>query len=319
MRELRTRLPRSLVRRPVVIILLFVVLVACGAARRSFSQQGTVPPPFSAVVGYSSSVFCYLDRENSQAAARLWANLVLRRKNGNAETRVFQNQAELERQLQGGRLDLVVLLPNEFLSLANRSLLEPLYVSTRSNELYDSLLLIARNDSGIASMRNLRGKTLLHPRGAPNAVHRLWLETLTMQQGVRDPERYFSSQKEVISSSQALMPVFFRRADACVISRNSFNVMAELNPQLRSQMRVVEETVPMATGVICIRRGCDPRQREQLMEILNTLDQTVEGQQLLTLFRMSRLVPFRNAYLTSSEVFLNKYRQMKNEATRGGS
>lgn len=304
-------------KRPCLMTLLLAFAIVCCMIGESCSQPGEGNAHFSATVGYSSGVFCYLDRENAQTAARLWANLMMRRKNGSAETRIFKNQAELEHELQAGRLDLVVLLPNEYLSLRNRSLLEPLYLSTRSNELYDTLLLVTRNDNGITAMHQLKGKNLIHPRGAANAVHRLWLETLTMRQGVREPNRYFSSMKEVNSSSQALMPVFFKRGDACIISRNSFNVMAELNPQLRSQMQVIEETAPMATGVICIRRSCEKQQREPLREILETLDRSVEGRQLLTLFRMSGLIPYRPAYLESSVVFLKRYNDLKNVARRG--
>lgn len=317
MRERGIQAPRGMAQRPRLMAMLLALVVVCGMIGESFSQQGGENAPFSARVGYSPGVFCYLDRENAQAVTRLWANLMMRRKNGTAETRIFRNQTELEHELQGERLDLVVLLPNEYLSLRNRSLLEPLYLSTRANELYDTLLLVTRNDSGITTMQQLKGKSLMHPRGAANAVHRLWLETLTMRQGVRDPNRFFSSMKEVVSSSQALMPVFFKRADACIVSRNSFDVMAELNPQIRSQMRVIEETAPMATGVICIRRSCEKRQREPLREILETLDRSVEGRQLLTLFRMSRLIPFHPDYLESSVVFLKRYNDLKSVARRG--
>ncbi len=310
---------RTMTQRPGPMAALLAILIVCAIPGESFSQQGREDGHFSATVGYSSSVFCYLDRENSQAAARLWVNLVMRGKNGAAETRVFQNQAELEHELQAGKLDLVVLLPNEYLSLKNRTLLEPLYLSKRTNELYDALLLITRNDSGITAMHQLKGKNLIHPRGAANSVHRLWLETLTLRQGVREPKQYFSSMKEVITASQALMPVFFKRADACIVSRNSFNVMAELNPQLRKQIRIIEETAPMATGVICIRRSCDQRQREQLKDILETLDRSVEGKQLLTLFRMSGLIPYDPSYLESSVAFLKKYYSLKNGAQRGGT
>lgn len=301
-----------LMARIPVLLTLAAILVGLTVTRESLSWQKTEHPALSTVIGYSSSAFCYQDKENTQTAARLWANLVMRKRNGTAETRIFQNQAELDRQLKTGKVDLIVLLPNEYLTLANRSLVEPLYISTRTKELYEALLLVTRKDNGISSVRGLKGKTLIHPKGSPNAVHRLWLEILTMRHGIRDPERYFSSIKDVISSSQALMPVFFRRADACVITRNSFNLMAELNPQLRDQLRVIEETAPMAMALVCIRKSCDQWKREQLIEILDTLDHTTEGKQLLTLFRMSRLIPFRQTYITENEAFLKQHSELKN-------
>lgn len=67
----------------------------------------------------------------------------------------------------------------------------------------------------------------------------------------------------------------------------------------------------MSTGVICIRKGYDSRQRQWLKDILETLDRDVEGRQLLTLFRMSRLVPFQPEYLASMEAFLKEYNELK--------
>jgi ABC-type phosphate/phosphonate transport system substrate-binding protein len=132
-----------------------------------------------------------------------------------------------------------------------------------------------------------------------------------MKQGVHEPERFFSSLKEVVTPSQAVMPVFFKRADACILSRRSFDVMAELNPQLRKDLQIIEASAPVATGVICIRKGYDSRQRQWLKDILETLDRDVEGRQLLTLFRMNRLVQFQPEYLASMEAFLKEYSELR--------
>jgi len=266
--------------------------------------------PFTPVIGYSSNTFTNVVKENAQAAAKLWSNLVIKKKNGIAETRIYHGCSDMEQDLATGKVDLVVLLSNEYLGLKNRALLEPLFISARGQELYDNFILLVRKEAGIHSIKDLRGKTFIHQAGNSSEIHRIWFETLMMKEGVRNQEHFFSSIKEVISPSQALMPVFFKRADACILSRQSFDVMAELNPQLRKDLTVIAESRPLATGVIAVRKDYNSRHREMLQEVLETLDQDVQGKQLLTLFRMSALVPFRQNYLQSMVEFLKEYNEL---------
>ena len=68
--------------------------------------------------------------------------------------------------------------------------------------------------------------------------------------------------------------------------------MAELNPQLSSDLLVLEESPPWPTGIIAVRKGLPTQFRETIQEVLGTLDKSTQGKQLLTLFRMDNLVHF---------------------------
>lgn len=216
-----------------ILLALFIALVP--AHGFSSVKEGEIKP-YSADIGYSSSIFTHLVKENAQAAAKLWSNLVIRKKNGTSETRIFENFSEMEKELKEGKVDLVILLSNEYLGLKSRGLLEPIFISARGEELYDTFILVTRKDSCIHSMRELRGKAFLQQCGSSSEIHRLWFDMLMMKHGVCEPERFFSSMKEVITPAQVVMPVFFKRADGCIVSRRSFDVMAELNPQLRKDL-----------------------------------------------------------------------------------
>jgi phosphonate transport system substrate-binding protein len=275
------------------------------------AEPGSGVEPFTPVIGYSSSTFTYVVKENAQAAAKLWSNLVIKKKKGIAETRIYNGCSDMEKDLVAGKVDLVVLRSNEYLELKNRALLEPLFISARGQELYDNFILLVRRESGIHSIKELRGKSFIQQAGNSSEIHRIWFETLMLKEGVHDQEHYFSSIKEVMSPSQALMPVFFKSADACILSRRSFEVMAELNPQLHKDLTVIAESRPLATGVIAVRKDYNNRHREMLKEVLETLDQDVQGRQLLTLFRMTSLVPYRQVYLQSMGEFLKEYHELK--------
>ena len=132
-----------------------------------------------------------------------------------------------------------------------------------------------------------------------------------MNDGVPDVKCFFASYKEAMKPSQAVIPVFFRQADACITTRNFFEVLSELNPQLRKEIMVLKESRPIATGVIAVSKNLSIQKRDALHEFLENSHQDPQGKQLLTMFRMDRLVPFRPEYLASIEAFLKEYNELR--------
>jgi ABC-type phosphate/phosphonate transport system substrate-binding protein len=290
-------------------ILLCTLLAAGPETARGMDKGGV--EPFTPVIGFSSGTFAYIDKQNATAVARLWSEIIVRKRKGRAETKTYQNSSTLEKDLSRGKVDLVVLLAQEYLELKVRGLLEPLFISARENSLHEHFIVVVRKDSNIRTVRDLRHKLLVQQKSAFSSFHWIWLETLLMKQGVRNCKLYFSEIKEAQTPAQTLMPLFFKRADACILVRHSFEVMSELNPQLRNDLRVIEESRPLASAVIAIRRGYDSRHRELLKEILSTIDRDTQGRQLLTLFRMGRLVPFEPSFLATTEELLKEHNNLK--------
>ncbi|HWR89397.1 MAG TPA: PhnD/SsuA/transferrin family substrate-binding protein [Dissulfurispiraceae bacterium] len=274
-------------------------------------------PSFSIMIGYMATVFVDVDMDDAKVVTKLWSDMVVRKKRGRAETKVYQDLPELERDLKAGKVDMAIMVSNDFVELRNRVPIEPIMVSSREKEFYEELYLLVRKDSGIKSVKDLRNKTFILQKGQYAVVHKIWLETLLMNEGGHDARQFFSSVKDARKPSQAVMPVFFRQADACIITRNGFDVMAEMNPQLRNELLVLARSPKIASGVIALRKDFREDRKETVRELLSTLHEDTQGKQLLTLFRMSKLVPFRQEYMTGMEAFLREHRDLKVRVAKG--
>ncbi len=262
-------------------------------------------------VGFSVSTFLDVSRERAQSITALWARLVARKWGGTASTRVCSSLSELEKDVKSKQIDLVVLLSSEYLEIRRKVPLEPLFVSAKEEDVYDSLILVVRRDSGTRSLSDLRGKTLIQQKGLYTDGLNLWLEALLMRKGIREPERFFSKVREAMKPSSAVLHVFFRHVDACVVTHRSLRVMAELNPQLDRELVILNESPPRPSSIIAVRKGLSARHRQNVEEMLGTLDQTPQGEQLLTLFRMNRLVPFRPEYLVPLERLFREHKDLE--------
>ncbi|HTP65810.1 MAG TPA: PhnD/SsuA/transferrin family substrate-binding protein [Geobacteraceae bacterium] len=123
-----------------------------------------------------------------------------------------------------------------------------------------------------------------------------------------DARAFFGDLREFPRASQIIMPVFFGQADACLASSNSFETMADLNPQIGLRLRVLEKSPGFTTGIIAVRKNGRTPRREEMIRALAEMDGDPKGKQLLTLFRVNRLVPFHAEHLTSVEKMLRAHR-----------
>jgi ABC-type phosphate/phosphonate transport system substrate-binding protein len=297
-------------RRSLVILSLLALLLAV------FPPMTWGTQAFHTSVGFSISTFLDADKDRAQAISSLWTGLVAQKWGGTADTRICNSMTEFEQNILTGKLDVVVLLSTEYLALREEVPLEPLFVSARGTDIYDRLILVTRRDSGHLSLADLKGKTLLQQKGLYENGRNLWLDTLLMRKGIAVPEQYFLSDRKTLKPSDAIMSVFFGKADACIVTKRSLEVMAELNPQLKNELTILEESPPRPSSILAVRRGISVVKRAMLLEILGTLNQSPEGKQLLTLFKMNRLATFRPQYLVPIEKLFREYHVLKNRMAR---
>lgn len=271
---------------------------------------------FHTTVGFSVSTFMHVDKNRAQAITQLWTDLVARKWGGTASTRVYNSLAELERAVTSKNIDLAVLLAGEYLEIRENTPMEPLFISVKENNIYDHLILVVRRDGNVRVLSDLKGGTLIQQSGLYANGRNLWLDPLLMQRGISSPNRFFSSDRKALKPSSAVLPVFFRKADACIVAASSFRVMAELNPQLREELSILEQSPPRPSSVIAVRKGLPAQQREMVLEVLGTLDQTTQGKQLLTLFRMHRLIPYKTEYFVALEKLFREHRELRSQLAK---
>jgi phosphonate transport system substrate-binding protein len=267
-------------------------------------------------VGFSASTFLDIEKDQAKSISALWASLVARKWGGRTETVICTSLTEFQQGIRDEKLDVVVLLASEYLALRDKLPLEPVFVSARDKEIYYQYILVVRNDRGLRSLTDLKGKKVLLPRNLTASGNDMWLDTLLMRKGIAAPERYFVSDQKIFKPSGAVMPVFFGKADACIVSKRSLQIMTELNPQLQRELMILEESPPTPNCIIAFRKGLPGSRKEVFMKVLESLGQDTEGEQLLTLFRMNRLVPYRHSYLIPMEKLFREYRKLKRRTAK---
>jgi ABC-type phosphate/phosphonate transport system substrate-binding protein len=264
-------------------------------------------------IGFTGSVFQDVSNTDIKAAVSVLIQKVAWQHFGKGESRFYENLSEMAMDLKNRKIEVFATPVEEFMELRKQSPIVPILVSTYDNGTGTDLLLLVRKDSGIRSIRDLRGKTIVMPMRNPRCLdmHTAWLETLVMEEGSKGIATFFSSVKETRTAAKAVMPVFFRQADACIVTRQVFDLTAELNPQISRELTIISRKEKLSQGIIAIDRRLSEETREKIRQAFLTLHQTPEGQQLLMLFKVRKLVPFVPDYMKGTEALYAEHSRQK--------
>jgi phosphonate transport system substrate-binding protein len=282
--------------------------IASATAFADTSPKGAGGKDTPIVIGYSSQVFYNVDPRDAIGVTKVWLRLADSKLNNTRETSVvfYKDLPDAEKALANSEVDILVLLPEEFISLRDRNPLVPVLSTDYGRHFYDELLLLVRKESGITQIGQLRGKQMRLESGQKGTTPMQWLNSYLRTRSLPEAPQFFGSISTFPKVSQVIMPVFFGHADACLASRSSFETMSELNPQLGRQLRILERSPGFATGIIAVRKDIRNPARDALVETLKEMDLDPKGKQLLTLFRINRLVSYKPEHLSSVEKVLRE-------------
>jgi ABC-type phosphate/phosphonate transport system substrate-binding protein len=266
-------------------------------------------------IGFTSSTFSNVNITDALASLKIWATEIVHKKGYTIppQTAVFENVEDLVVAVKARKIDLVICRSNEFVE-ALYPLIEPHFICTKKGRAEEESLLLVHQQSGIEKLEDLAGKSILFPNGTGAALGRIWLETLLLEKGLASIDTFFRKADLTIRDSQAVLPVFFQKADACLVARSSFETISDLNPQLRSNLRVIARSPGFAATLVCIRKGYNPSLRADLLESLRTLHNEPKGQQIMMLFKTDQLLPCESAYLIKIGQLINRHDQLRKSA-----
>ncbi len=265
-------------------------------------------------IGFTGSAFQDVTNTDMRAAVSVLIQKVAWQHFGKGETRFYDTLSEMAADLKNRKIDVLATPVEEYIELKKQIPIDPLLITASDNGTETELLLLVRKDSRIRTIRDLRGRTIVMPSRNPRCLdmYTAWLENLLMEEGSKGLDTYFSSVKETRTAAKAVFPVFFRQADACVVTRQVFDLTAELNPQISSELKVISRRGKLSQGIIAVDRRLSEETKEKLRQAFLTLHQTPEGKQLLMLFKVRKLVPFAPGNMKGTDALYAEHSRQKN-------
>ncbi len=282
-----------------------------------FCADGQSPSQFR--IGFSTSVFGEVNENDAIAAVRVRAQVIVRDRGIPADPHpvIFRNVAEISVALEKRKVDCINLTTSEYVSIREQVSQDSIVAGVISDSITEEYLLIAHRQSGIESLKELRGLTLGMLQSSSACLAPAWLDTLLAKEKLGRADDFFKHVFPAANVGKAVLPVFFRRMDACVATRKGFGTMVELNAQTGRQIEIVAASPPFVPTVFCFRKDCDSPLRNRVMGEIKRWHLSPPGRQIVTIFQTDRLEEHPVDCLDSALELLAQYRKLSGESNKG--
>jgi len=270
-------------------------------------------------VGYMTDSFSGIDIEDAKVALELLLDRMMdaHQETYETETLIYENYEDVFSDVQSRKVDLLSVGSVDFLEIREAFKLWPAVVTTMATTPTYEYVLLVSGEREIRSLAQLRGGRINFQKGSSGKVARLWMNTMLLRNALPESEAFFSTINSVDKVSRAVLPVFFGQADACIVHRNAYATMIEMNPQLEKRLVVLAESPDFLDSLMCFCEHVSPQMRKDVWRLSKNVHDDPNGQQILMLFHVKRTMPFRPEYLANIEHLYQDYLSLKADAQGG--
>ena len=293
--------------------ILIALLMLVGATFRGVAEDAGLADARTEIhFAYSRTMFVDVNENDAKAAIKVYAMNI-----GNQNGVYVDGQPELPdgtnaiaRLLELKKADVLILTAEEFFALENQGLEGPVLLSKVRESFTEDYLLLSRADSALGKVEDLKGRSLIVASDARSSLATAWLEVLCREHGLGPAAGALAKIARNSKTTQVVLPVFFGKADACIVTRAGWEVMCELNPQLRKQLRVVAASAPVVPAVTCFRHGFTEAFKQKVIKAVDLSSVKPEFKQLMALFKTDGLVNQPISALAGTRAFVANYQQL---------
>jgi phosphonate transport system substrate-binding protein len=219
--------------------------------------------------------------------------------------------------LKTGQIDAVSMLADQLLALEPELQPSEVFLGTKNHSFTERYELLVHRSAGIDDVPGLAGKKLVLQASARTSLAPQWLDTLLACGSLGTAAEVLDTLTKNESPSKAVLQVFFRQADACLVTSNVFELACELNPQLRKELRVLAVSPEVVPSLFFFRPGYTSSVREKLEPAILALHETAAGLQVLTVFQSDGMVKRPLSSLEGTRQLLEEYDRSKQRSGVG--
>jgi ABC-type phosphate/phosphonate transport system substrate-binding protein len=266
-------------------------------------------------LGYSKLVFQDTNPRDANAAIFIWAETLKRNLyeqyhiRGELVPSIYNSTEELEAGLRRKEINILVITTPEYFVLKERYNLIPAIAGVLNESIYSQYVLLVRSDANIYNISDLKQKTIAQPKERSNPLVDIWLNNLLLKNKKPAKDIFFSNVKLDKKESNAVYSVFFKKADCTIVQRSTYNTLCTLNPQFKQSLKIIDASPDLVQHITVYRKDSDEEIIKLFLELAKTIHQTSEGQNIVRIFKSTKVIGITEKDLLSTKHLIDEYKK----------
>ncbi|MGR9044386.1 MAG: PhnD/SsuA/transferrin family substrate-binding protein [Gammaproteobacteria bacterium] len=258
---------------------------------------------------YYPSISDTADRTDIEVSLTFWTEELTEEMDiSETNARLFDTIDNMRVAFEQGEIDMIIAPPLAIARYFKREDLADGFVGVREHGENNSLLLLVNKDS-VGSLNDLRGKSLIMPKN--DELADVFLDTLMLKTYRQRYKQVFSTIQPKIKNNRIVLDLFFKKADAAMVYAGAFEIMAELNPQIKTKIKVLASYPVRAKNFSYFKRNYPLR--ELLTKKAMSYGEFPRAKQILAVYKTPELDYCRVEDLNMFDQLYQEYTRLKQE------
>ncbi len=258
-------------------------------------------------LAYFKSSIKDVSAKDSKISLEIWVRELGKKIGLKVEPVYYGKIEEFKRDFENKKIDLAIASPLTFIKDMNTSLLTDGFYGGGKDTM--QMCIVAKNDPKIKSLKDLRNKRIAVLTNDDIAV--LYLDEFLLRNFHKSTKNYFKKIIEVKKRSQGILKIFFDKADAAIVTKGAYLTAVELNPQIKKRVKILKEYNLNLSSPAYFRKDLDKNTIEKVKKAVFNLNTYPKGKQILTIFKISKMVPCSVTKLKEMKKIYESYLKLK--------
>lgn len=229
-------------------------------------------------LGYLSKLSYNLKYNNSEEALVIIIKDFAQSINSKIDTVAYSNSKDIISDYKDQKIDLMALDIKKYLDnyqLIDSTTVKYFILSDAINLKLDNLYLISNNK--IKNKKDLKNKKILLKED--EYLSTIFLESFFLENKISTSKISYTDKYNTL-----LLKTFFGDIDACVVPANVYNTLLELNPTIKSKLKILEKSPKIFNlGIITLNKTNDKESIDKLKKNINKFKISKEKEEIFTL------------------------------------
>lgn len=297
-RGLSLRLPALLA------VLMLSGMITASLAGHSNFHQNDPPQALPLRAGFPSYAFAGMEANYAKNTASIYLQMLTEGLGMAFSSRIYPDRASLKQDVANQRLDFVMVSSVDLLGGQLVPDFQPVLAPLTGGEPGQKFLLLVHQHAGLQSIAELGNRHLLVFSDSEAGLEDIWLDRELARRNLPAGKEFFRLIERPLSAPRTVLPVFFRRADACIISASLLDQIASSNPQIKTRLVPLAESERFLATVLCLRQDYPAAARKKLVEAAEQISQHPEFRPLLSMAKVGQVSRFREPMLDTVRALL---------------
>ena len=232
----------------------------------------------------------------------LWINEMVKTSSHTASFKYYDSPIEMAADFNAGKLDYATAQGLDFVKYFKKSNIADGFSGGMDNPDDENLVIIVPHDTNVQSIDEINNPIIAVQKN--DNLAKLYAQT-------QIPQNNQITFLETKKRSAAILKLFFKKADAAIVVKKTFDFAKELNPQIGKKLKILKYSSIPARAFGFYRKGYDKELQTEITKKAFDLVESVRGKQMMAIFQTNTLVKLKVEDLKPIEKLYNEYLELK--------